>query len=476
VRIGCALSGLGEIGRELWLAWSQTSPRWRPRDAAKWETFGGDRTSHEAVFAEAQRRGWQNPRAGVSPPEPPAWVDDAFPVVAPAGRTTPTAEPGPPPPLFDPAAARVGHWLDTEPPPRRYLLVDRLALSIVGLLVGSGGTGKSMGVVQILLSVATGLPVWGAWSVAEAGSVLYLAAEESAEELHRRVYAAYRAAIADPDVGDIRGALADRLYVHSLQGRQCLITAGTYRDVVRTAYVERIIATARQIPDLRLIVLDPVSRFRGGDENDSQAATMFIAALESIAQATGATVLGVHHTTKASQGANGDAMAQGAARGASALTDGCRWQLNLATMTPQEARRHGIADEDRQGYVRAEITKTNYAPPSPGLWLRRGAGGVLAAVDLGPDDSGPTDEELLPRIVALVRDRAARGMEYSRRACEEQLGGVDGTLGIPQRRLRDLIELALTRGALVLRPPATPTRNVREVLAVPGERQREIPL
>lgn len=61
VRMGHALQELGDVGRSLWIDWSQTSDKWEPTDAKKWDTFKSDRTGYQAIFAEAQRNGWVNP-------------------------------------------------------------------------------------------------------------------------------------------------------------------------------------------------------------------------------------------------------------------------------------------------------------------------------------------------------------------------------------------------------------------------------
>jgi RecA-family ATPase len=64
--------------------------------------------------------------------------------------------------------------------------------------------------------------------------------------------------------------------------------------------VDRLVLAAQQIPNLKLIVIDPASRFRGGDENASQDVTRFVEAVERVAQATGAAVLIIHHANKGS--------------------------------------------------------------------------------------------------------------------------------------------------------------------------------
>lgn len=67
VKIGMALRELGEIGRGLWLDWSQTSEKFEPRDAAHtWDSFKPHSTGYQAVFAEAQRQGWINPSSNTA--------------------------------------------------------------------------------------------------------------------------------------------------------------------------------------------------------------------------------------------------------------------------------------------------------------------------------------------------------------------------------------------------------------------------
>ena len=56
---------LGDIGKEIWLTWSQQSlDKYDPKDAIRvWKSAKGDRTGYKAIFDEAQKRGWINPRS-----------------------------------------------------------------------------------------------------------------------------------------------------------------------------------------------------------------------------------------------------------------------------------------------------------------------------------------------------------------------------------------------------------------------------
>lgn len=67
IKVGHALKKLGDAGRALFLEWSATSDKFDPAEAShKWDSFNGDRTDYRAVFAEAQRRGWINPRSNAA--------------------------------------------------------------------------------------------------------------------------------------------------------------------------------------------------------------------------------------------------------------------------------------------------------------------------------------------------------------------------------------------------------------------------
>ena len=64
IRMGMALKALGEQGRTIWIEWSARSDKYDAEDAGRvWDSLKPTQTGYGAVFAEAQRRGWQNPAA-----------------------------------------------------------------------------------------------------------------------------------------------------------------------------------------------------------------------------------------------------------------------------------------------------------------------------------------------------------------------------------------------------------------------------
>jgi RecA-family ATPase len=204
--------------------------------------------------------------------------------------------------------------------------------------------------LQLAVGVSSGIPVAGHWQVGETGSVLVFCAEDDEDEIHRRLSRIRNYLFWSGNVGQLAG-IEKRLFVFSTIGTDTLLTKRQATgEVVATDVTSRIMAMARHLNDLRLIVIDPASRFRGGDENKNEDATRFVEALEALAKQTGASVLIAHHASKASLSPDSDP-SQGASRGASALTDGLRWQMNLNKPNNSQVKKWAIPAEDHRNHV-----------------------------------------------------------------------------------------------------------------------------
>lgn len=364
-------------------------------------------------------------------------------------------------PLFDIAEASVSQYLLTPPPPRRYLLKQCLPIGKTGLLVGMGGVRKSHLMLELQISIATGKPLCGHWHIGEKGATLGLFAEEDKEELHRRLfYAAEKLSKIDKTL------IEERVFIKSMTGlNNQMASKHDYSGVEITDFIDRLILTAKQIPNLKLIILDPASRFRGGDENSSTDTTRFVEACEIVAKETRATVLIVHHVNKTS--ISESESSQAASRGSSALTDGVRWQMNMSLMSISSAKKFGIPEDDRKSYISADVTKNNYAPPQKKtVWLElTKPHGVLKYVEL--TTTGENKKvDTLSKIIEKIKENAAKGVEHSKSAFAKQYSGIDNIFKTGDKSVRGLIEQALEEGLLVLIPPTVPTKNVSEVLAL----------
>lgn len=352
-------------------------------------------------------------------------------------------------PLFPRSEARIDRYLEREPAPRRWLLTDCLPQGKVGALIAPGGTGKSQFLLQLAVSVATGQPFL-TWSIGEPGGVLCLFAEDDDEEIHRRFHRIYCRMTCSSAVDDeALKRLKENLHIRSMVGLDNLMTIadrGT-GEVRPTDYAERLILVAQEIPNLRLIVIDPGSRFRGGDENVAQDTTRFIEVMEKVSRCTGANVLVAHHANKGSMQA-GEA-SQSAQRGSSAFTDGVRWQMNLSYLSEKEQRQFNIDANEKRLYLTAAVTKNNYGPPGSDLVLHREEDGLLvpANVVLEPTAS---DAELLRKVKSRLILEMRAGAIYTRSRFEESFGGIKGEFKIGKNALRTKLSQWIKNKQLVI--------------------------
>jgi len=353
-------------------------------------------------------------------------------------------------PLYDPAELGIKSMLDHEPPSRSWLVDSFLPTNVVGVLAATGGTGKSFLALQLAISVATGVSFLDL-PVNEPGGVLMLCAEDDRDEMHRRLV---RVVSALEEAGqlttDHRALLEQRLFMRSSVGEAVQLTQETRGRVEPTSVTDRLIALAKHLPPLKLIVLDPVSRFRGdNDENSNMAATRFLEQVERLRDATGATVLLPHHVSKSTQAAGGSLEIAGM-RGASALADGARWVAGMTTMNERQAKSFSLAPDDAHGHVRLQSLKQSYGMLSEGRWLRRGPGGMLVPTEL-ESKAGNTakarkhhDGRALNEVYQILHKHGAMTVT----SLVTKYGGNDGPLKIGQKRLRTLLKEAVENGSL----------------------------
>lgn len=256
--------------------------------------------------------------------------------------------------------------LTTEPAPLDFVLPGFLA-GTVGGLVSPGGTGKSIFALEVALSIALDVAAGDILhlGIERHGEVTILAGEDPGVALHHRLRAIARHMPSDA--------------VESVAGQLRIVpTVGYDIDIMRPD-------SYRWIQDLaagqRLLIIDTLSRFHRLDENDTADAKAVMTRMEVLARETGATILFLHHVSKAAAlGGMGDL--QQAARGSSVFVDNARWLSFVATMTPLEAEQFEVAEEKRRHFVRWNISKENYAEPISDRWYHREEGGVLVPTEM----------------------------------------------------------------------------------------------
>lgn len=184
---------------------------------------------------------------------------------------------------------RVGEIASEDNAPR-WLVEQLWGISSVGVIGGAPKCSKTWLGLDIALSVATGTPCLGKYDVPEPGPVLVYLAEDALPVVRERVQGMARH----------RGLDLAGVEIH-------VITAPTLRldcDPDRT----RLLATVQRLAP-RLLLLDPLVRLHGIDENHAGEVAGLLAYFRSLQRRFDLSVLLVHHTRK--NAAGGVAAGQG---------------------------------------------------------------------------------------------------------------------------------------------------------------------
>jgi len=313
-------------------------------------------------------------------------------------------------------------WFDDEPPPPKPLVElpggnPWLPREKVGMLAAPGGVGKSQALIQLALCVACESErKWlGHYSIPEEsrGPVVLAVAEEGERDLWRRIrhitdaidyteaeieavqrnlyalpLAGQSAALLD-DPGRLERELKRRAHREERKIRPGEFERATLGYTDQVDKWRRLLEAPPEADGARAwkaVMLDPASRFIGPEaEQDNAVATRFVEILEDWAlerygdQDAGPSVLFAHHVTKSAATDPKDLLFnQGAARGSSGLTDGVRWQANMAV---SEYKERGEAFD----VVGLNVVKTNAGPAGETAFLKRGQHGVL---EYDPEGAG----------------------------------------------------------------------------------------
>ena len=159
-------------------------------------------------------------------------------------------------------------------------LIERLwSIHAVGFVSGPPKSFKTWTVLEMAVSVATGLPCLGAFPVHRTGPVLLYAAEDPATALRLRLLSLAHNRGLELDQIDIRVICADSLRLDRPVDREKLAaTVELHRPV--------------------LLVLDPLVRLHGLDENQAAPMAELLGHLRTLQRACQTAIAIVHHSRK----------------------------------------------------------------------------------------------------------------------------------------------------------------------------------
>ncbi|MFI0433926.1 MAG: AAA family ATPase [Candidatus Nanopelagicales bacterium] len=262
--------------------------------------------------------------------------------------------------------------LDSKPRPRDWLLTQ--PLGGVGFLprgeVGmvTGGPGKSMSLLQLAVSVASGVPWLGAHGYpvppSSVGKVFMASAVDDDDENHRRLW-------------DIRAelALTDAQW-NKVCENLCLMSRRAIDRLVESSYPKdgAVDLIRKKIGDMPLTaaIFDPLPSFGPADmETDNYSAMVLMDKFQRIALGRGRPSVVLAHPMNKSGRLGDGAGSTVAARGSSAISDCVRWQVSMGEV---------FSDRKPTGKRVMVHTKGNYGPLCPAVvYESRPSTGVLVA-------------------------------------------------------------------------------------------------
>jgi hypothetical protein len=152
----------------------------------------------------------------------------------------------------------------------------------VGALATEPKSAKTWAATEMAIAVATGTPCFGRFAAAR-GRVAYFYAEDMAVAIRNRIRSLLKSRGIDPDK-------LEGLHVQP-RGRDL--------NVMNDESLAVLLASARMIGDLALLVLDPLRDIHDGEEDKSDAMAPVMKRLRFLAHTLGCSVLFVHHAGKA---------------------------------------------------------------------------------------------------------------------------------------------------------------------------------
>jgi hypothetical protein len=245
------------------------------------------------------------------------------------------------------------------PPPRTYAFADTVTLGTVCALAGSGGSSKTMLIMQACIAAAAGMKL-GGLQVAEGASLLYLGEEDSAER-DRRI-----GGICEHFKVD-RGLVERRVRCFPAAGRDIRLTqTAPGGNLEETGLSDEIVQHANDLSKesgtpVTMVVIDHARLAMAGDPNDAEDVTQLTRVLTAIAQRTGAAVFLLAHSPKSVINKRGDEINVADIAGSSAFADNARSAFMLYAMRENEAKEFDLEGSDRNQFVCLRNVKANYA-------------------------------------------------------------------------------------------------------------------
>lgn len=346
-------------------------------------------------------------------------------------------------------------WIACErfvgPPVARQWLVEGIfPMAQTSLIAAAGGVGKSFLLLALAREIAAfdgdrlNAPLCFGGALNVAGTAVYVTAEDDAIEMHNRLLS----------LGPIPPNLVTLPLPDAGGAKPLFAPEGGSRNPGTTVYWAQLTQQLVRIPQLRLIVLDPLQPLCALDLNVPENAQFVCSQLSALAAATGAAVIVSHHFAK--REASTPEQAREAIRGTGGLVDGVR--CVYAIWLPKEDHAKSICEKLSLNYqrnlvVQGGVVKANgRANLQVSTYIRSDSGLLVDQTYRLRHD--PLDHaSLLLQLRAAIAHAALEGFPYTKTAgngvYERRFELPEPLNGLSKHRLVSMVDELLQGGQLV---------------------------
>lgn len=311
--------------------------------------------------------------------------------------------------------------LSTLPPPREWLLTEFLPKKIVASVIAAGGTGKSFLAMHIAVALAAGSSLFSKYIASTPSKVVFISGEDDTIELQRRLHAVTQGLPQNL----IQSIKSNIQFIDLADSFELFTEKRLVGDVQMTSVPVDLVNSIKQKlgDEVGLVIVDPVSRFRGGEENSAGDTTRFVQALQYIRDQLNATVLTLHHVNK---GAKTNGSGQNNARGSSAFIDGVRLVYELNALSEEEVKKQYGSPTVTPRVMTLSCVKSNYGKPIDSLTLCKRLDGSL---ELFAMQAGQHQKLAILQEIKIA--------QLSKTKFKETYGDANGTFGLSEKALLD---------------------------------------
>lgn len=303
-------------------------------------------------------------------------------------------------------------------PARDWQIHGMIARRFLGMLVAPPGAGKSIFSLLEALALVTGREDILGMKLPKRQRVIVYNHEDDLHEMQRRWAALMIHYSVTWDDLRIEGVIAITLISGVDQPFSIAKRGGADNSKVLADGRDEIIDEIRH-RQADVVIFDPLAELHALDENNNVEMVQVMVMFREIAQKANVGLQIIHHTRKLPSGSSeGHAGNLDSGRGAGGVGGVARMVHTLYTLSQKDAKRWGVAEEERHQFVRLDSAKGNLTASEgrPRMFrkhsvvLNQGRGneesvGVLAPVTLTIDTDEESEMDLLRDIVAVMEGK-----------------------------------------------------------------------